>query len=134
MSLEEIFAKIPKISKKRIVKGLKQRRKFCCRARKWVKRDGCYAISTGDTKCLECGKIAFGHRLGCSCFVRGQPHKGVVHGAAINIGEIGRKDRWSPLIQQSEFISYRDLFKRLQAGDRFFDFGKKRELTVSDFQ
>lgn len=133
MSLEEIFAKIPKPTKKQKYRNRKRVRKFACRVKKWAKRTGCYVVSSGNTLCLDCGELAFGHRLGCRCMKPGQLSKGVSYGASLSTGEIGRGRR-KPLIQESDFISYRDLFKRLQAGDRFFDISERRELTCRDFE
>lgn len=133
MSLEDIFAKIPKPKKERNYHHRKQARKFRCRLRKWVKRTGCYVVSTGVTHCRDCGQDAYGHRLGCRCMKVGQPSQGVAWGASLNTGEIGN-GRETPLIQESAFISYRDLYRRLVAGDRFFDVSDRRELTCNDFK
>lgn len=133
MSLEEIFAAIPRPTKKQNYRSWKRTRKFLCRVKKWAKRNGCYVVSTGSTQCQDCGEINYGHRLGCRCMKIGQPPKGVKHGASLNIGSIG-DGRGKPLIQESTFISYQDLFKRLQSGDRFFELSMRRELKPTDFK
>lgn len=135
MSLESLLAKFPKISKKSQTRILKKSRKFKLRVAKFSRRDGCYVVSTGNVKCLDCGFENVGHRLGCTeCRAIGglDGKRGVIYGATLNTGKIN-KDRVKPLIEQHEFITYHDLFNRIKAGDRFFDIGLRAELTVKHF-
>lgn len=132
MSLESLFAKFPKISKKVTTKNLKKIRKMRLRMTKFNRRDGCYVVSTGNVKCLDCGHENYGHRLGCTeC--RNDMKRGVVWGAVLNTGKIN-KERLKPLIEHHEFITYADLYKRIKAGDRFYDTSQRIELTVKHFE
>ena len=132
MSLAEIFDKIPKPKKRQVWKSQKQQRKLKIRARKWFKR-GLFIVSTGDTKCLDCGRINFGHRLGCNCMPPVEQKEGVVYGGALNTGELG-DGRMQPTIQTSEFITYKELYKRIIAGNRFYDISNRVELTAKHFR
>lgn len=135
MSLEELFKKIPKPKKKAQVKSLKKMRKWVLKIHKFNQRKGCYVVSTGDVKCLDCGLVNFGHRMGCTDCSRDLKNvkKGVVWGAALNTGPIG-KARGQPIIQEHVFITYKDLHERLKAGDRFYGVSEKTELTLKHFE
>lgn len=135
MSLESLLAKFPKISKHARTKSLKKCRKFILRVSKFSRREGCYVVSTANIKCLDCGYETFGHRLGCpECSAVGglDGKRGVVYGALLNTGKIN-KQRLKPLIEHHEFIPYTDLFKRIKAGDRFYDTNSRTELTIKNF-
>lgn len=135
MNLEELFKNIPKPKKKAQVKSVKSMRKWILRIDKFNRRKGCYVVSTGSVKCLDCGLVNYGHRMGCTECSRdlNNVKKGVVWGACLNTGDIG-KARRQPILQAYDFISYKDLHKRLVAGDRFYDVGYKTELTVKNFK
>lgn len=135
MSLEEIFKNIPKPKKRQLIKSLKKIRKFSLRAAKFSRRKGCYVVITNNVKCLDCGLENFGHRLGCTECSKDLKKiiKGVVYGAFLNTGKIG-KDRTKPVISEHEFITYKDLHKRIVAGERFYDIGLEAELTVKHFK
>lgn len=133
MSLKDILASFPKPQKKVMEKNRKILRKKALRIAKFDRRNDCYAISTQQTKCLDCGHENYGHRLGCGqCRIEGMK-LGVVWGACINTGPIG-KDRHTPTISTHEFVSYKDLYKRIVAGERFFDISSETELTVKNFE
>lgn len=133
MSLKSILASFPKPPKKVRERNLKILRKKALRIAKFNRRKGCYVISTGQTKCLDCGHENYGHRLGCGqCRIEGMK-KGVVWGACLNTGPIG-KERMTPTISTHDFISYKDLHNRIVAGERFFDIGSETELTVKNFE
>ncbi len=134
MSLAELFAKIPPQKKKDKVRVLKKFRKARLIMSKFARRPGCYVVSTGNTKCLDCGLVNFAHRLGCTVCRLEAMEKGVQHGALINTGKLNTKDRFKPLMAQTEFIPYSALYKRLIAGERFYDTSQQTELTLKHFK
>jgi hypothetical protein len=134
MSLAELFAKIPPQKQKDKVRVLKEFRKERLIMSKFARRPGCYVVSTGNTKCLDCGLVNFAHRLGCTVCRLEAMEKGVQHGALINTGKLNTKDRFKPLMAQTEFIPYSALYKRLIAGERFYDTSHKTELTLKHFE
>lgn len=133
-TLNDFISKFPKVTKKQMYKSQKRLFKFRRRLKKWVKRSGCYVVSSGNTKCLECGKIEYMHRFGCKCMEIGKPHKGVVYGAALNTGAIGGKSKFDPIISESDFISYKDIYQRIKNGDRFIDLSCRKELNEGHFK
>lgn len=133
MSLAALFAKIPRQKKKDEVRSLKKVRTSRLIMSKFARRPGCYVLSTGNTKCLDCGLVNYAHRLGCTVCQFEQMEKGVQHGALINTGQLNTKDRFKPLMSEYEFISYSEIYKRLISGERFYDTAKKTELTLKHF-
>lgn len=134
MSLAELFAKIPAKKQKDKVRSLKKMRTSRLIMSKFARRPGCYVVSIGNTKCLDCGLVNYAHRLGCTVCQLEAMKKGVQHGALINTGKLNTKDRFKPLMAQTEFIPYSALYKRLIAGERFYDTSQKTELTLKHFE
>lgn len=131
MSLEEIFAKIPKQANKSRVRSLKRIRKGRIRAVKFSKRKDSFVILTGYTRCKDCGVISGLTRMGCpEC--RGL---NIDWGILVNAGLI-EKNRFKCAVQQTEFITYKELHKRLISGERFLDAGslKPLEITLKHFK
>lgn len=136
MKLSEFADTQKKRTRKNIAEHQKKRRKMCTKRRKWankmLKRG--YFITLGDyTKCLDCGKLEYNIRLGCSCWQSGQQNLlGVTYGIALNTGKIGNGRKY-PFVQQSEFLSNLDLINRLKKGDRFFDIADKQEQLLNQY-
>lgn len=133
MTLEDLFKKLPKPAKRYVEARNKAMRKRALRAIKFDRRDACYVVHVGNTKCLDCGLQNFGHRLGCSQCRFDDMKFGVVYGACVNSGKLN-KERLKALMEHSYFISYRDLHTRMIAGDRFYDISSEKELTLKQFE
>ncbi len=134
MGLSELLAQAPKPSNRNRAKCSRKSFKQSLRIAKFNKRPGCYVVATGYTKCLDCGLINAMHRLGCTVCTLADMKQGIQHGAYLNMGPINTKDRFNPVMQQQEFITYRDLHKRIIAGERFYDFSNRVELTLKNFE
>lgn len=134
MGLAEILKNVKGPEKKVRAKNRKSVRKFGSKVKKFFNRPGQYVVGVGQTKCLTCNWEAFGHRLGCGqCSLEVM---NIEHGASISTESINtaRNKRAVPLMGKTQFISYKEILRRLKEGDRFFDISSKKELTVQDFE
>lgn len=126
--LEELFAKIPKIKPKSLAKSIRRIYKARIRLAKFSQREGCFVVLTDYTKCLApaCGAVSGMTRLGCPV-CRGM---NISWGVCINTGKI-EKDRMKCAVQEHEFITYKELKKRLISGQRFLDGGQIKPVEIT---
>lgn len=92
---------------------------------KAIQNQGATALNVGYTRCLDCGKVEGMQRLGCSCFdmsrSRDQEYmktrRFIEHGSFV-INSLKDDSGY----ECGDFISHNDLFEKIKAGERFFDF------------
>lgn len=132
MFTEAFMNKFPTPTAKQRHHSKKHAFKMTMKVVKFSRRPDCYVVHSGNVKCLDCGWENYGHRLGCGKCDLKDMKLGVVYGAYVNTGKLNKGK--GPLLDQTEFVKYADLLKRIEAGQRFYDIGLKAELTVKNFQ
>lgn len=124
--LESLF---PRCDKRQRYKIKKRQDKRFRRIKGFAKRKGCYVVDTGYTRCKLCEKVQGMHRLGCSC---SNTAVAVEYGGYMYSGNVLvlKKKR---TYEHGEWISYKDLKRRLIAGDRFIDATSAKPVTLKNF-
>lgn len=132
--LEALF---PQLSQEEQKAARIQRKDYCLKGyiqnQKLIDK-GFTLLGGKTTQCLDCQAEQYEFRLGCACHsnLKGKNIKGIVHGFSL-ITKLG-DGLENPVVNESIFISLKELIERMKNGERFFDVILRKELFLKDFQ